>query len=138
MRNVIVRATGILVLIVALASVAAFSRWGLRGEEPRTIVLVARNMAFVREGVSAPLNPTVRLRAGERVRFVIRNQDPGMKHDLTIQALGLRSRTLAEGEMDALVFTVPSGASVVDYTCSFHAVLMRGSLAVEADSRASR
>jgi hypothetical protein len=125
------RVAGLLALAVALVSAVAFSWRGLRGEEPRTITLVARDMTFLLAGTARPANPTVTLRSGERVRLVILNQDPGMKHDLVIGSLGLRTRALAPGESDELRFTVPDRATTLEYTCSFHAVLMRGALRIE-------
>ena len=49
----------------------------------REITLVTRDMAFYLEGDTRP-NPTIRLQAGERVRFVLRNLDPGIDHNLAI------------------------------------------------------
>jgi plastocyanin len=118
----------VVLLVVALGAAVSSSFQGLR-QGPRTIVLVARDMAFVTGPTSAP-NPPIELRAGERIRLVIQNQDRGMKHDLAIRALGLRTRTVDYGESDALVLTVPKQPGTLEYLCSFHPFLMRGSLVV--------
>ena len=126
MRNVLLL---VVVLLAALGAAVSFSFQGRRSQEPRTIVLVARDMAFVAEPAAGP-NPAITLRPGERLRLVLRNQDRGMKHDLAIRTLGLRTRVLDYGESDALVITAPEQPGTLEYFCSFHPFLMRGSLVV--------
>jgi plastocyanin len=125
MRNVALAALA----VAALGAAAAFSFQGLRPEGTRTLVLVARDMAFVSEAAPGT-NPALMLRPGERVRLVLQNQDRGMKHDLLVRGLGLRTRTLDYGESDALVFRTPEQPGTLEYVCSFHAFLMRGTLVV--------
>ena len=52
--------------------------WSNEGPEIREIVLEAKILAFGGD------NPTVDLIPGERVRFVVRNNDPGILHSITI------------------------------------------------------
>ena len=54
----------------------------------RDITLVVRDMAFYLDGGSEP-NPTIQVRTGETVQLTLLNRDPGFKHNLTIEALGL-------------------------------------------------
>ncbi|HEY2956143.1 MAG TPA: cupredoxin domain-containing protein [Candidatus Eisenbacteria bacterium] len=121
---------GLLVALLA-AFAYAFSSGALRGdEEPREVFLVARNMAFALQGAPERTpNPTIELRPGERVRFVLINLDPGMRHDLVMDRLEMRTPGLAHGEMAAIEFTAPARGES-DYYCSFHSVLMRGRIVV--------
>lgn len=89
----------------------------------RTIVITAENMMFNGN------NPTIPLEPGESVRLVFRNQDPGMKHDLIIPALGLATGIIEAGEEVVLEFHVPDDGTF-EYFCSLHPVSMRGMFAV--------
>jgi len=124
------KALGIFLLGVLVLGAAVAWR-GQRGAEPREIVLVARAMTFVDESDPARPNPGLVVRRGERVRLVIVNRDPGSRHNLSIEELGLRSRTLVAGESDAVEFTAPSRRTMLAYSCSFHAQMMRGAIVVE-------
>ena len=74
----------------------------------REIHIVARDMTFYVDGATDP-NPTLRLRAGEDVRFVFRNDDAGIKHDFTIPEWGVVTRRV-EGKGEASVtFRAPEG-----------------------------
>ena len=64
--------------------------WGCRTAAVREVTLVARGMTFALPEQPAASNPTVRLRAGERVRLVLKNEalgpgprprDPRMERD---------------------------------------------------------
>jgi plastocyanin len=125
---------GILGLGLVAMVVAAFAfagRPGGRGSEPRQVVLVARGMAFVAPGGEGGPNPTLRLRAGEYVRLVLQNQDPGMRHDVVAPGLGLKTAAVGHGETQRRLFRVPRAAGSYDYFCSFHDRLMRGRMVVE-------
>ena len=117
-----------LVVLLALAgfAVAALAGVGPLAEGPRTIEIVARDMKFVVPG-SEVVNPRIAVARGERVRFVLRNLDPGMAHDLALPSLGARSKVLREsGTETELLLRMPESAGEHEYRCSFHAVLMRG------------
>lgn len=120
------------VAVLLTAGTYAFTFVTLRDGAPREVVLVAKNMSFVADRPGAPdtPNPTLVLYAGERVRLVLRNEDAGMRHDLIVDALGLRTEALGFGESDGIVFRVPDQAGESDYHCSFHAQLMRGKIVI--------
>ena len=127
------RAFGLLGLgLVAIAACAfAFSaRPGGWGNEPRDVVLVARDMAFTAPGGAGP-NPTLHLKAGERIRLVLENRDPGMKHDVVAPGLGIKTATVEFAATDRLLITVPRTPGTYDYFCTYHDRLMRGRMVVE-------
>ncbi len=78
-------------------------------------------------------NPTLRVRTGETIELVLRNRDAGMKHDLTIAELGLKTRMTYFGATVVLRFTAPQPGTYI-YLCSIHPRLMRGQLIVEPPS----
>ena len=96
----------------------------------REIRLVARDMTYYVEGQSAP-NPGLRIARGEKVRIVLRNEDPGMTHDFTVSAWNLRMPPVAAGEEARLAFSAPSEAGAAAYACSPHGQTMRGTMTVE-------
>ncbi|MCH8344550.1 MAG: cupredoxin domain-containing protein [Planctomycetes bacterium] len=101
------------------------------------IELVAQQMTFRRADPANPSrwldNPTLTVRAGEVVELVLRNRDAGMKHDLTIAELGLKTRVAYFGDTVVLRFTAPQPGTYI-YLCSIHPRLMRGRLIVEPRS----
>lgn len=110
-------------VVAGLLAARATARAGVR-----EITVVARDMAFHVPG-SDP-NPTIAVRPGERVRIVVRNETPGMMHDLTIDRLGLSTAPLQAGETGIIEFTAPAAPGRYDYYCRPHPVLMRGALEV--------
>ena len=54
-------------------------------DDVHEIRLVVRDMNFYVEGESQP-NPTLSVKAGEQVRLVLKNEDPGMQHDFVVKA----------------------------------------------------
>ena len=114
----------ILASLLVLTSIVVVSGFPGGQEDPqRTIVVTAQNMMF------NETNPTIQLTAGETVRVVFRNEDPGMQHDLIIPALGLRTGIIETGEEAVFEFTVPDDGTF-QYLCSLHPVSMRGFFAV--------
>lgn len=98
--------------------------------DPREVRLIARDMAFFIDGDDTP-NPTLRFRAGEQVRIVLRNEDAGMNHDIAIRNWKVGS-ALLEGEGHTLFeFRVPDRRGSETYACTPHAVMMRGTIEVE-------
>src|SRR5215510_15618654 len=86
------------VSVIALAAVAAgavflTSARGTRASvgPDRVIVLTAKGYAFHGEGDPGDVsNPPLRLRAGERVRVVVRNSEAGdVEHNFKIPGLGV-------------------------------------------------
>ena len=116
------------VLVVAAAAGAIVL--SARGPAAREIRLVARDMTFYVEGQADP-NPTLRLRAGETVRLMLRNEDKGMTHDFAIPEWGAVTRRLDGGEEAAITFRVPDRPASQTYTCRPHSKVMRGTILVE-------
>jgi plastocyanin len=115
----------------ALLPIVAASRPSSVDPEPREVRIVAREMAFFVDG-QATANPTLRFRAGEYVRLVLRNEDAGMTHDFAIGAWKVGTRTLSgKGEEASVEFRVPDARGTTPYECTPHAQMMRGSIQVE-------
>ena len=96
----------------------------------RDIHIVARDMTFYVDG-RPEANPALRVRRGEHVRVVLRNEDAGMKHDFVIPDWDVESRTLSGKGDTSVTFTVPATAASGIYFCTPHASMMRGTIAVE-------
>jgi plastocyanin len=118
--------SALVVALVALALVPALS-W----MPDREVVLVVRGMAFYVDGQDVP-NPTIEVRAGERVRVVLRNEDRGLTHDFAVLALDRALDPIHWHETSAVVFTAPSEPGSYDYVCRPHALMMHGRLVVVA------
>ncbi len=103
------------------------------GEAGREITIVAKNMVFVIESTdsSGQANPTITVKAGQKITIVFRNDDPGMQHDLVIQGLHVQVEVVSCGETTRLTFTVPHEPGEYVYLCSFHPRRMRGVFVVE-------
>lgn len=116
----------------AFALVAAAGlglRSGGSGGDVREIRLEARGMAFYLPGDERP-NPTLRVAPGERVRLVLENRDPGMRHDLALPVLDRATTVLESGRTASVVIRAPERPGSHEYLCSLHPVLMRGVLRV--------
>ncbi len=120
------------VACAALLPIVAASRTPANADpRPREIRIVARDMAFFVDGDGAA-NPTLRVKAGEQVRVVLRNEDAGMTHDFAIGAWKVATRTLTrKGAESAVVFRVPAERGTTPYQCTPHSQMMRGSIQVE-------
>ena len=99
-------------------------------EETRVIHLVVRQMTYYVNGHADP-NPTLRIRRGERVRIVVRNEDSGMKHDFGIDDWQLRTRPIDGVGEARLEFVAPSAAGFVTYSCTPHGAMMHGTIQIE-------
>jgi plastocyanin len=97
--------------------------------EPRELVLVARGMAFYVHGNPSP-NPTIQLRPGEHVRFVLRNEAAGFTHDFSIPALDLMIEPVESGAVRSVSIRVPHRSGRYPYVCRPHAQMMKGTVAV--------
>lgn len=118
------------VVFVAVAVGCGAIALSARGDEAREIRLVVRDMNFYLDGQSGA-NPTLRLRAGETVRLVLRNEDEGMKHDFAIPGWQTATEKVESGEEASVTFQVPGEASSQSYTCRPHASIMQGTILVE-------
>ena len=118
--------------IAIVAGAVAFGAMALsaRGDGPREIRVVVRDMNFYLDG-QTDANPTLRLRAGETVRLVLRNEDEGMKHDFAIPGWKTATKRIESGEEASVTFRVPDLASAQPYTCRPHASIMQGTILVE-------
>ena len=116
------------VVVGALASGAI--ALSARGPGLREIRIVARDMTFYVEGEADP-NPTLRLRAGETVRLVLKNEDDGMRHDFAIPDWNAATKRIEGGEETTITFRAPDRPSEQTYRCQPHSKIMRGTILVE-------
>lgn len=101
--------------------------------EPRTVTLLARGMAFYLPG-DPTSNPRLTVERGERLRFVLRNADGGIPHDLAVPGeAGRREKSAVvrgAGESVDLTVRAPEAAGEYEYLCTLHSRMMRGVLEV--------
>jgi plastocyanin len=102
----------------------------LRRPAVREIVLVARGMAFYLEHDPNGPNPTIDVRAGERVRLVLRNQDRGFTHDFAVPTVNAGLNAIDWNESGDVVFDAPMTPGTYEYVCRPHQAMMRGTLRV--------
>lgn len=120
-----------LVMVAALAAAALLPIIGASREpEARELRLVARDMTFYVDGQDQP-NPTLKFRAGERVKIVLRNEDEGMEHDFRVRAWEIGTPVVDGRGVDAVTFTVPRLRGTHVYSCTPHPSSMRGTIEVE-------
>lgn len=98
----------------------------------RDVMFIARDMAFYTDGSKAG-NPIIKLRAGEEVRLVFRNDDEGIRHNLAIQDWNVLL-DLPKGEREmSMVFRVPERPGRHWYVCEPHRSMMMGIVEVTAE-----
>ena len=119
---------GLAVLMVFAALLPAMS-----GTPAREITLVARGMAFYLEGELDTPNPTLELRAGERVRVVFRNEERGIAHDFAVPTLDVGIDLIRWNERGAVAFDVPETPGIYEYICRPHRLMMKGTIRVIGD-----
>jgi plastocyanin len=112
-----------------LALLALGGRTGPTTSATREIVLDARDVAF------NEINPQIVLRPGERVRFVVRNGDPGVLHSISLPGIDSTVRDVLPGQEITFEVTVPD-AGRFEYVCPQHMPRMRGSIEVRPASPA--
>lgn len=124
-----------LLTTVLLIAVFVGLRWlpvaaGTR-EAPRVreVELVVRDMAFYLRGDRTP-NPTLRFSPGERVRVVLRNEQPGVAHNFAIDGWDVKTRELRGRGTTRVEFEVPSAPGAHRYLCTPHAAMMAGTIDV--------
>jgi len=125
-KRIPLRAVAALALLMILVVLAP----ALSKTPSREITLVVRDMAFYLEGDSKTPNPTLEIKAGERVRVTLRNQDRGITHDFAVPFLGEAVDQLDWNESDDVVFTAPKQPGTYQYECQPHRLMMRGTLRV--------
>jgi hypothetical protein len=120
--------------IIATLAVLGLSLSG-RGHDRsqmREIVLVARAMRFYVDGTTAA-NPTLHVRTGDQIRLTVRNDNPGLIHDLVIDSLRVVILPLKAGEVRSIDVRIPDTPGRYEYYCRPHALMMRGELYVTRD-----
>ena len=94
-------------------------------------MLVTRGMAFYLEGDPTTRNPTIRVKGGEHVRIVLRNDDRGMAHDFAVPAIEVGMDTIDWNERGEIAFDVPVTPGTYEYVCRPHLLMMRGTIQVD-------
>lgn len=92
----------------------------------RDLVVIAKGMTFVVEGGPDDPNPVIRLRAGERVRLIFKNEAPGVLHDFYIPAWNVEVERMRAGERREVTFVVPETPGRFEYRCRPHSEMMSG------------
>ena len=110
------------VLLAAVICAAACRHAG----PTRDVTLVARGMTFILEDSPEQPNPVIALRAGERVRLVLKNEAPGLLHDVAIPDLHVAVDQIRAGETRDVTFTVPDVPGRHEYRCRPHSEMMKG------------
>ena len=83
------------------------------------VTLTAKDMSF------NFFNPKIYVSPGERVKIILKNDDPGMKHNISLSKLKISSQIIQFGEKTILSFVAPRNGQF-EYFCSMHPTLMRG------------
>lgn len=96
----------------------------------REVTLVAKGMAFYLDGDPSTPNPTLEVKAGERVRIVLRNEDRGMTHDFAVPVVAAAMNPIDWDESGEVTFDVPDTPDTYEYVCRPHAPMMRGTIRV--------
>lgn len=96
----------------------------------REVTLVTRGMAFYLDGDPSTPNPTLEVKAGERVRVVLRNQGRGMTHDFAVPVVDAAMDTVRWDESGEVTFDVPDTPGTYEYVCRPHSLMMRGTIRV--------
>jgi len=125
-RRVPLKAIGAMALIMVFATLIP----ALSGTPNREIVLVVKDMSFYVEGDSLTPNPTLEIRAGERVRVVVHNRDRGMTHNFAVPALDVDMNPMRWSESGDVVFAAPDAPGTYEYVCGPHQLMMRGTIRV--------
>lgn len=115
---------------VALVTAAVVTSAGAR-DQVREIHLVARGMSFYLDADPTTANPTLTVQRGERVRVVLRNETPGIDHDVVIASLGAGLTPVGVGQVASFDLEVPDRPGRHEYHCRPHAVMMRGTVVIQ-------
>ena len=125
-RVALLRMAATIVAVLVLAVLVP----ALTATPAREITLVTRGMAFYIEGDASTPNPTIAVKAGERVRIVLRNQDRGMTHDFAVPAVAAAADAIRWNQSSDVTFDVPDTPGTYLYECRPHRPMMRGVLRV--------
>jgi len=116
----------VVVLFVAVAGLLPV----MTKPRAREITLVARDMAFYRDGGGTAANPVIEARAGETIRVVLVNRDRGITHDFAVPAVEASTDAIDWNEQDEVTFDVPDTPGTYEYVCRPHLLMMKGTLRV--------
>ena len=116
----------VVAILIVGGLVAAVSR-----TPARTITLVAKGMAFYLEGDLTTPNPTIVVKAGERVRIVLRNEDRGFVHDFAMPAVDAAVDQVNWNEAAAETIEMPDRPGAYEYICRPHRLMMNGTILVQ-------
>ena len=119
----------VIVVVVVLMVIGAWLP-AMTRKPAREITLVAKDMSFYLESDPATANPTIEVKAGERVRIVLRNADRGMTHDFAMPAVSAGLDAIDWNESGEVTFDVPLTPGTYEYICRPHRFMMRGSIVV--------
>lgn len=125
-RKVPQKAIGAMALMMVFATLIP----ALSGTPNREIVLVVKGMSFYLDGDPLTPNPTLEIKAGERVRVVLHNQDRGMTHNFAVPAFDVDMDPMRWSESDEVVFVAPDTPGTYEYVCGPHRLMMRGTIRV--------
>ena len=126
------RRVSIRAVVAAVAVLFVLALLPVMSKTPsREVTLVVRGMAFYLDGRFDEPNPTIRVRAGESVRIVLRNEDRGITHDFAVPALGEALDPITASERGEVTFDVPRARGEYEYVCRPHRVMMKGNIVVE-------
>jgi plastocyanin len=114
---------GLMLLLLALLP-------AMSSTPAREVHLVVKGMAFYLEDDLQTPNPTIEVKAGERVRVMLRNEDRGMTHDFVVPALGAVLKPIGWNESGTVVLDAPSQLGTYQYVCRPHSLMMRGTIRV--------
>lgn len=121
--KVVVALAALFIAVAGLLPVMTASR-------AREVTLVARDMAFYRDGDGKTANPVIEARAGETIRVVLVNRDRGIRHDFAVPAVEASTDALEWNEQGDVTFQVPDEPGTYDYVCRPHLLMMKGTLRV--------
>ncbi len=122
------------ILLISIAGAFALFVSLLQAKElPREVVIVAEDMSFTvsTQNLEGIKNPTLNFIRGEKISILFRNNDPGIRHDLIIEGLGIKTSVLSYGEFERIVLTVPDNVGTKSYYCTFHKLMMKGLIVIE-------
>ena len=118
-----IAAMALLMVVVALVP-------ALSSPPSREITLVARDMAFYLKDDPRTQNPTLEVKAGERVRVVLENRDRGLTHDFAVPSFEAGLIPIGWSESADVIIDVPETPGTYEYVCRPHRLMMRGVLRV--------
>jgi plastocyanin len=114
--------TAVLLLVALLPA--------LSSTPTRQVTVVAKGMAFYLEDDFGTPNPIIEVKAGERVRVVLKNQDRGLTHDFAVPVVSAVTKALTWNQTGKVAFTAPKTPGTYEYFCQPHKLMMKGTIRV--------